>query len=136
MNTQMPTQSKRIIYLGLFLQGIYGFCDDTANSLFVLEMPLAHKKSSVIFIMPYHVESLERLEKMLSRKQLDTWQSKMEQRAVAVSLPKVSMEVSHNLQVGMCSTPSTTSTPALVRALCSKKPLSAWCLMRERISLQ
>ncbi|KAF4082322.1 hypothetical protein AMELA_G00150220 [Ameiurus melas] len=78
--------------------GIYGFYDDTANSFFVLEMPLAHKKSSVIFIMPYHVESLERLEKMLTRKQLDIWQSKMEQKAVAVSLPKVSMEVSHNLQ--------------------------------------
>ncbi|KAF5902394.1 serpin H1-like, partial [Clarias magur] len=78
--------------------GIYPFYDDTANSYFVLEMPLAHKKSSVIFIMPYHVESLERLEKMLTRKQLDIWQSKLEQKAVAVSLPKISMEVSHNLQ--------------------------------------
>lgn len=62
-------------------------------------MPLAHKKSSVILIMPYHVESLERLEKMLTRKQLDIWLSKLEQKAVAVSLPKVSIEVSHNLQV-------------------------------------
>lgn len=62
--------------------------------------------------MPYHVESLERLEKMLTRKQLDIWQSKMEQKAVAVSLPKISMEVSHNLQVRMRSTAPTTSTPA------------------------
>ncbi|KAI2646258.1 serpin H1-like protein [Labeo rohita] len=78
--------------------GIYGFFDDTTNNLLVLDMPLAHKMSSVVFIMPYHVESLERVEKLLTRQQLNTWISKMEQRAVAVSLPKVSMEVSHNLQ--------------------------------------
>ncbi|KAK2870926.1 hypothetical protein Q8A67_023453 [Cirrhinus molitorella] len=78
--------------------GIYGFLDDTTNNLVVLDMPLAHKMSSVVFIMPYHVESLERVEKLLTRQQLNTWISKMEQKAVAVSLPKVSMEVSHNLQ--------------------------------------
>ncbi|XP_051542436.1 serpin H1-like [Myxocyprinus asiaticus] len=78
--------------------GIYGFYDDTTNNLFVLDMPLAHKMSSVVFIMPYHLESLERVEKILTRKQLDTWIGKLEQRAVAVSLPKVNVEVSHNLQ--------------------------------------
>ncbi|KAJ8414641.1 hypothetical protein AAFF_G00038430 [Aldrovandia affinis] len=78
--------------------GLYDFHEDTENRLYVLSMPLAHKKSSMIFIMPYHVESLDRLEKLLTRKQLDIWLSKQEERAVAVSLPKVSMEVSHNLQ--------------------------------------
>ncbi|XP_051766277.1 serpin H1a [Ctenopharyngodon idella] len=78
--------------------GIYGFFDDTTNKLLILDMPLAHKMSSVVFIMPYHVEALERVEKLLTRQQLNTWIGKMEQRAVAVSLPKVSMEVSHNLQ--------------------------------------
>ncbi|XP_016409264.1 serpin H1-like [Sinocyclocheilus rhinocerous] len=78
--------------------GIYGFFDDTTNNLLVLDMALAHKMSSVVFIMPYHVESLERVEKLLTRQQLNTWISKMEQRSVAVSLPKVSVEVSHNLQ--------------------------------------
>lgn len=78
--------------------GIYGFYDDTTNKLSILSMPLAHKKSSVVFIMPYHVERLERLEKLLTKKQLDTWMGKLQQQAVAVSLPKVSMEVSHNLQ--------------------------------------
>ncbi len=81
------------------LSGIYGFFDDTTNNLLVLDMALAHKMSSVVFIMPYHVESLERVEKLLTRQQLNTWISKMEQRAVAVSLPKISVEVSHNLQV-------------------------------------
>lgn len=67
----------------------------------MVSMPLAHKKSSMIFIMPYHVEPLERLEKLLTRQQLDTWISKLEERAIAISLPKVSMEVSHDLQVNM-----------------------------------
>ncbi|XP_030010916.1 serpin H1-like [Sphaeramia orbicularis] len=78
--------------------GLYDFYDDTANQLVVLSMPLAHKKSSVVFIMPYHVEPLERLEKMLTQKQVNTWLGNLKETAVAVSLPKVSMEVSHNLQ--------------------------------------
>ncbi|KTF83023.1 hypothetical protein cypCar_00028903 [Cyprinus carpio] len=82
----------------MFFKRIYGFYDDTQNKLLVVSMPLAHKKSSMIFIMPYHVEPLERLEKLLTRQQLDTWVSKLEERAVAISLPKISMEVSHDLQ--------------------------------------
>ncbi|XP_054611074.1 serpin H1a [Dunckerocampus dactyliophorus] len=78
--------------------GIYGFFDDPTNKLSILSMPLAHKKSTLVFIMPYHVENLDRLEKMLTKKQLDTWMSKLQQTAVAMSLPKVTMEVSHNLE--------------------------------------
>ncbi|XP_040037469.2 serpin H1a [Gasterosteus aculeatus] len=78
--------------------GLYGFYDDKTNKLTLLSMPLAHKKSTVVVIMPHQVEPLQRLEKMLTRKQLDTWMGKLQQTAVAVSLPKVTMEVSHNLQ--------------------------------------
>ncbi|XP_061659913.1 serpin H1a [Syngnathoides biaculeatus] len=78
--------------------GIYGFYDDTSNKLSILSMPLAHKKSSMVFILPYQVENLDRVEQMLNKKQLDIWMSKLQQKAVAVSLPKISMEVSHNLQ--------------------------------------
>lgn len=62
-------------------------------------MPLAHKLSSMIFIMPNHVEPLERVEKLLNKEQLKTWTSKMKKRSVAISLPKVVLEVSHDLQV-------------------------------------
>lgn len=79
--------------------GLYNFYNDATNKLTLLSMPLAHKKSTVVFIMPHHVETLERLEKMLTKEQLDKWMGKMKETAVAVSLPKVSMEVSHNLQV-------------------------------------
>ncbi|XP_036391798.1 serpin H1b [Megalops cyprinoides] len=94
----LVTRSFTISVPMMHRTGLYGFHEDTENRLFVLNMPLAHKMSSMVLIMPYHVESLDRLEKLLTRKQLDTWLSKMEERAVAVSLPKVSMEVSHNLQ--------------------------------------
>lgn len=78
--------------------GLFKFFDDKANRLTILSKPLAHKKSSVIFIMPHNVETLVRLETLLSKKQLDTWKRKLQTTAVAVSLPKVSMEVSHELQ--------------------------------------
>ncbi|XP_066533463.1 serpin H1b isoform X2 [Hoplias malabaricus] len=94
----LVTRSYTVSVPMMHRTGLYGFYEDTENRLFVLNMPLAHKKSSVIFIMPYHVEALDRLEKLLTRQQLDTWMSKLEERAVAVSLPKVSMEVSHDLQ--------------------------------------
>ncbi|KAG9264894.1 serpin H1b [Astyanax mexicanus] len=94
----LVTRSYTVSVPMMHRTGLYPFHEDTENRLFVLNMPLAHKKSSVIFIMPYHVEPLERLEKLLTRQQLDKWISKMEERAVAVSLPKVSMEVSHDLQ--------------------------------------
>jgi len=78
--------------------GLYDYYEDTEHSVNVLSMPLGMKQASMIMIMPFHLEALGRLEKLLTRKQLDTWLSKMENRAVAISLPRVSMEVSHNLQ--------------------------------------
>ncbi|KAM6988330.1 serpin H1b isoform 1-T2 [Tautogolabrus adspersus] len=78
--------------------GLYDFYEDTENKIFALSMPLGQKQASMILIMPYHLEPLERLEKLLTRTQVDTWLSKMQNRAVAISLPKISVEVSHNLQ--------------------------------------
>ncbi|XP_034557568.1 serpin H1b [Notolabrus celidotus] len=78
--------------------GLYDFHEDTVNQIFALNMPLGQKQASMILIMPYHMEPLERLEKLLTKAQVDTWLSKMQNRAVAISLPKISVEVSHNLQ--------------------------------------
>lgn len=64
-----------------------------------MEMPLAHKLSSLIVLMPHHVEPLERLEKMLTKEQLKVWMGKMQKKAVAISLPKGVVEVTHDLQV-------------------------------------
>lgn len=79
--------------------GLYDFCEDAENRIFVLNMPLGQKQASMILIMPFRLEPLNRLEKLLTRKQVDTWLSKMENKAVAISMPKISVDVSHNLQV-------------------------------------
>uniref|UniRef100_A0A8C5WUF1 Serpin H1 n=1 Tax=Laticauda laticaudata TaxID=8630 RepID=A0A8C5WUF1_LATLA len=78
--------------------GLYKYYADEAEKLQIVEMPLAHKLSSLIIIMPNHVESLERVEKLLTREQLQSWLGKLKQRSVAISLPKVSLEVSHDIQ--------------------------------------
>lgn len=94
----MVSRSYTVSVQMMHRTGLYGYFDDTTNKLTVVSMPLSQKKSSMLFIMPHHVEPLDRLEKMLSKKQLDTWLGKLKETPVAVSLPKVSMEVSHNLQ--------------------------------------
>ncbi|XP_063807294.1 serpin H1 [Pseudophryne corroboree] len=94
----MVTRSFTVGVPMMHRTGLYNYVEDEINSLQILEMPLAHKLSSMIFIMPYHVEPLERVEKLLTREQVKTWIGKMQKKAVAVSLPKVSLEVSHDLQ--------------------------------------
>ncbi|XP_068600647.1 serpin H1-like [Brachionichthys hirsutus] len=94
----MVSRSYTVSLKMMHRTGMYDYYSDETNKLTILSMPLAHKKSTVVFIMPHHVETLERLEKMLTKDKLDAWMGKLQQMAVAVSLPKVSMEVSHNLQ--------------------------------------
>lgn len=85
--------------LSALLPGLYNYYDDEKEKLQIVEMPLAHKLSSLIILMPHHVEPLERLEKLLTREQLKTWMGKMQRKAVAISLPKGVVEVTHDLQV-------------------------------------
>lgn len=81
------------------LPGLYNYYDDEQEKLQIVEMPLAHKLSSLIILMPHHVEPLERLEKLLTKEQLKVWLGKMQKKAVAISLPKGVVEVTHDLQV-------------------------------------
>ncbi|MFT7800259.1 serpin H1-like [Arapaima gigas] len=83
--------------------GVYGFHEDLKNKLYVLCMPLALKKSFMVFIMPYHVEPLDRLEKLLSYKQLENWLSRLDERLVTVSLPKMVLDVTHDLQKNLAA---------------------------------
>ncbi|XP_063288242.1 serpin H1 [Pelobates fuscus] len=94
----MVTRSFTVSVPMMHRTGLYNYFEDEVNTLQILEMPLAHKLSSMILIMPYHVEPLERVEKLLTREQVKTWIGKFTKKAVAVSLPKVSLEVSHDLQ--------------------------------------
>ncbi|XP_018422926.1 PREDICTED: serpin H1 [Nanorana parkeri] len=94
----MVTRSFTVSVPMMHRTGLYNYYEDETNALQMIEMPLAHKLSSMIVIMPHHVEPLERVEKLLTREQVKTWLGKMQKKAVAVSLPKISMEVSHDLQ--------------------------------------
>ncbi|XP_061682972.1 serpin H1b [Syngnathoides biaculeatus] len=94
----LVTRSFTVAVPMMHRTGLYDFYEDKQNSLYILDMPLGQKQASMILIMPYHLEPLGRLEKLLTRPQVDAWLGKMENRAVAISLPKVSLEVSHNLQ--------------------------------------
>uniref|UniRef100_UPI00398F742F serpin H1-like n=1 Tax=Pristiophorus japonicus TaxID=55135 RepID=UPI00398F742F len=89
--------------------GLYNFYNDEDNQVRVLEMPLAHQLSSMVFIMPYHVQSLDRIEKLLTKDQINTWMGKLQRRAVAISLPKVNMGVSHQIQKHLASIGLTTA---------------------------
>lgn len=94
----MSTRSLQIAMQMMHRTGLYDFHEDAENRVYVLSMPLGKNQASMILIMPHQLEPLKRLEKLLTRNQVDTWLSNMKQKAVAISLPKVSMEVSHNLQ--------------------------------------
>ncbi|XP_006632894.1 serpin H1-like [Lepisosteus oculatus] len=78
--------------------GFYKYYEDEVNQLQIVEMPLGHRQTSMMIIMPFHVEPLERLEKMLTKEQLSVWSNKLQERAVAVSLPKINVDVNHELQ--------------------------------------
>ncbi|MBN3313680.1 SERPH protein, partial [Atractosteus spatula] len=78
--------------------GFYKYYEDEVNQLQIVEMPLGHKQTSMMIIMPFHVEPLERLENMLTKEQLSVWSNKLQERAVAVSLPKINVDVNHELK--------------------------------------
>ncbi|XP_013930760.1 PREDICTED: serpin H1 [Thamnophis sirtalis] len=94
----MVTRSYTVGIPMMHRTGLYKYYQDEAEKLQIVEMPLAHKLSSLIIIMPDHVEPLERIEKMLTQEQLRIWLGKTKQRSVAISLPKISLEVSHDIQ--------------------------------------
>ncbi|XP_038617807.1 serpin H1 [Tachyglossus aculeatus] len=94
----MVTRSYTVGVSMMHRTGLYNYYDDEAEKLQIVEMPLAHKLSSLIIIMPHHVEPLARLEKLLSRDQLQAWEGKLQRKAVAISLPKGVVEVTHDLQ--------------------------------------
>lgn len=94
----LVTRSLTVSVPMMHRTGLYDFYDDQQHGALLLSMPLGQKQASMVLIMPHHLEPLQRLEKLLTRTQVDTWLGKMENRAVAISLPKISLEVSHNLQ--------------------------------------
>lgn len=65
----------------------------------VLEAPLWGGRASVLLLLPFHVESLSRLEKLLSPELLGRWLHQASSTSLTVSLPRANICSSSSLQV-------------------------------------
>ncbi|XP_061104486.1 serpin H1-like isoform X2 [Conger conger] len=94
----MMSRTRTVSLPMMHRTGFYKYYEDAANELQIVEMPLGQKQSSLLIIMPFHVEPLERLENMLTTENLHRWSEQLREVAVAVSLPKIDLDVKHELQ--------------------------------------
>ncbi|XP_065806770.1 serine (or cysteine) peptidase inhibitor, clade H, member 2 isoform X2 [Labrus bergylta] len=78
--------------------GLYRHHEDIANMLQVLEVPLWGGKASVVFLLPFHVEGLERLDKLLTLELLTKWLEKTNKTSVIISMPKANITSTLSLQ--------------------------------------
>ncbi|CAG5929380.1 unnamed protein product [Menidia menidia] len=78
--------------------GLYRFYEDVDNMVQVLEAPLRGGRASVVLLLPFHVESLARLEKLLTLELLSEWLEKTSRTSVAVSMPKANITSTLSLQ--------------------------------------
>lgn len=65
----------------------------------VLEAPLWGGRASVVLLLPFHVENLAKLEKLLTLELLSKWLEKASVTSVAISLPKANITSTLSLQV-------------------------------------
>ncbi|XP_069748225.1 serpin H1-like [Narcine bancroftii] len=105
----MTSRSETVAINMMHRTGLYNFYKDDTNQVHVLEMELSHKLSSMIFIMPFQLQSLDKIEKLLTREQINAWISKLQKQAVAISLPKGKFRASHQLQKHLGSIGLTTA---------------------------
>ncbi|XP_064206490.1 serpin H1-like [Anguilla rostrata] len=94
----MMSRTRTVSVPMMHRTGFYKYYEDEANQLQIVEMPLGQNQSSLIIIMPFHVEPLDRLENMLTAENLRRWSEQLQEVAVAVSLPKIDLDVKHELQ--------------------------------------
>uniref|UniRef100_A0A3Q2WQB0 Serine (or cysteine) peptidase inhibitor, clade H, member 2 n=1 Tax=Haplochromis burtoni TaxID=8153 RepID=A0A3Q2WQB0_HAPBU len=79
--------------------GLYRFHEDTDNMVQVLEAPLWGGRASVVLLLPFHVENLAKLEKLLTLELLSKWLEKASVTSVAISLPKANITSTLSLQM-------------------------------------
>ncbi|KAM9426677.1 serine (or cysteine) peptidase inhibitor, clade H, member 2 [Pholidichthys leucotaenia] len=78
--------------------GLYRFYEDISNMVQVLEMPLWEGKASVVLLLPFHVENLARLDKLLTLELLSKWLDIANVTSMAISLPKANITSTVSLQ--------------------------------------
>ena len=65
----------------------------------VIELLLWGGKASVVLLLPFHVEPLARLDRLLSPTLLGDWLKQLSNMSMAISLPRTTLSSSLNLQV-------------------------------------
>ncbi|XP_029932005.1 serine (or cysteine) peptidase inhibitor, clade H, member 2 isoform X2 [Myripristis murdjan] len=78
--------------------GLYRHYEDIENMVQVLEMGLFGGKASLVLLLPFHVESLTRLDKVLTLELLTNWLEKTTDTSMAISLPKANITSTLSLQ--------------------------------------
>uniref|UniRef100_A0A3Q2PR09 Serine (or cysteine) peptidase inhibitor, clade H, member 2 n=1 Tax=Fundulus heteroclitus TaxID=8078 RepID=A0A3Q2PR09_FUNHE len=79
--------------------GLYRFHEDVDNMVQVLEVPLWGGKASLMLLLPFHVENLARLDKLLTLELLSKWLKRTAVTSAAVSLPKANITSALSLQL-------------------------------------
>uniref|UniRef100_A0AAY4BJJ4 Serpin domain-containing protein n=1 Tax=Denticeps clupeoides TaxID=299321 RepID=A0AAY4BJJ4_9TELE len=67
--------------------GIYRHYEDMENMLQVLEVDLKGGNMSMLLLLPFHVESLSRLDRLLSEELMAKWLERLTEQSIAISLP-------------------------------------------------
>ncbi|XP_072544873.1 serine (or cysteine) peptidase inhibitor, clade H, member 2 [Salminus brasiliensis] len=78
--------------------GVYRHYEDMENMVQVLEMGLWGGKASMMLLLPFHVESLARLERVMTLEQVEKWMGKLSSMSMALSLPRVNVSSTLSLQ--------------------------------------
>lgn len=79
--------------------GVYRHYEDMENMVQVLELGLWEGKASMVLLLPFHVERLARLDRLLTLDQVEKWLGKLNSTSMALSLPRAKMSSMVNLQV-------------------------------------
>lgn len=78
--------------------GLHRHYEDMNNMVQVLEVPLWGGKASAVFLLPFLVESLARLDKLLTLELLSKWLEKTNKTSVIISMPKANITSTLSLQ--------------------------------------
>uniref|UniRef100_A0A3Q1CX97 Serpin domain-containing protein n=2 Tax=Amphiprion ocellaris TaxID=80972 RepID=A0A3Q1CX97_AMPOC len=87
-----------ILANALRFKGLYRHHEDVGNMVQLVEAPLWGGKASLVLLMPFHVENLARLDKLLTLELLSKWLEKASVTSVAISLPKANITSTLSLQ--------------------------------------
>ncbi|KAM6949563.1 serine (or cysteine) peptidase inhibitor, clade H, member 2 [Aplochiton taeniatus] len=92
----LGTQYTQVVML--HRAGIHRFYEDIENMVQVLELRLSGGQASVVLLLPFHVESLARLDKLLTLELLANWLERTADTSTSISLPKANITHTLSLQ--------------------------------------